>query len=94
MNMICPMCGQEMSHENSNLHHLIPVLKGGRKGETVRLHKICHEKIHSIWKESELRDFYNTMDHINADERIQKFVKWVRKQKNLNQSNKLNNRRR
>ena len=85
------MCGQEMTEENSNLHHLVPVLKGGRKGETVRLHKICHEKIHSIWSENELRDVYNTMNRITADERIQKFIKWVRKQKNLNQINKLSN---
>lgn len=94
MNDKCPMCGQEMTNENSNLHHLVPVLKGGRKGETVRLHKVCHEKIHSVWSENELRDIYNNMDIINRDERIVKFVKWVRKQKNLNQTNKLSNRRR
>jgi len=83
-----------MTVENSNRHHLIPILKNGKNTPTVRLHEICHEKIHSIWKESELRDNYHTMSAIAADPRIQSFVGWVRKQKHFNSTNKLSNQRR
>ena len=77
----CSVCGKEMTMDESNIHHLIPQLKGGRKGPTVRLHVYCHSKIHSIWSESELRDVYNDMDVIMSDERMKSFAKWVRKQK-------------
>ena len=77
--MNCPVCGREMVPGPSvNRHHLIPVLKGGK--EAFALHKICHSKIHSLWSENELRDTYNTFDTIRANERMQTFIKWVRKQ--------------
>ena len=41
------------------------------------MHKICHSKIHSLWSENELRDEFYTFEAICADERIQKFVKWL-----------------
>jgi len=75
--MICPLCNRELIKPDK--HHLIPKLKGGKNGDTVDLHRICHEKIHSIWTESELRDFYHTIDRIKTHEDIQKFIKWVAK---------------
>lgn len=79
-----------MSDDNSNLHHLIPKLKGGAKGETVRLHLICHGKIHSLWSENQLRDYYNTIDKIMSDDRMQKFANWVsKKDPDFNDSSKM-----
>jgi hypothetical protein len=75
----CDICGREMSEHNSNKHHLIPQLKGGKNGETVRLHLICHGKIHSIWSEGEIRDNYYTIDLVMTDDRMKKFAKWVSK---------------
>jgi hypothetical protein len=72
------VCGRDLIPGPSvNRHHLIPVLKGGKKSYPV--HKICHSKIHSLWSENELRDTYNNWNDIRADERMQKFIKWVRK---------------
>jgi len=88
----CPICGREMSDVNSNLHHLVPKLKGGRQDDTVRLHIICHNKIHSIWSESELMYHFNTIDSIMADVRMKKFSKWVsKKETDFNDSNKMSN---
>lgn len=74
-------------------HHLIPKLKGGK--ETALMHIVCHGKLHSIWSENELRDTYNNVESILTDERIQKFVKFVRKQFTRDSeyinSNKLSN---
>lgn len=89
---LCPVCNRPMHKENSNSHHLIPQLKGGKNGEKVRLHVICHSKIHSLWSESELRDVYNNIETIMSDERMQKFAKFVsKKDPNYNDSNKMQN---
>ncbi len=74
----CPMCDRALVPGPSvDGHHLVPVLKGGRKKEPV--HRICHTKIHSLWSENELRDTYNNWPAIRADDRIQKFVRWLSK---------------
>jgi len=88
----CPICGMPMIDGPSvNFHHLIPKLKGGK--ETKMMHTICHGKLHSLWSENELRDQYNNIETILADERIQKFIKFVTKEFKRNpeyvDSNKL-----
>lgn len=74
----CPLCDRPLVPGPSvNEHHLIPKCEGGKDAHPI--HRICHSKIHSIWSENELRDVYNTFEAIRADERIQKFVRWVSK---------------
>ncbi|MEN0051281.1 MAG: HNH endonuclease [Bacteroidota bacterium] len=75
----CPLCQRELGEINISKHHLIPKSKGGTFGETVMLHNICHQKIHSVFSEKELRDDYNTIEKLLANEQIAKFVKWVAK---------------
>ncbi|MEM6700747.1 MAG: HNH endonuclease [Bacteroidota bacterium] len=75
----CPLCQRELGEINISKHHLIPKSKGGTFGETVMLHNICHQKIHSVFSEKELRDDYNTIEKLLAHEQIAKFVKWVAK---------------
>jgi hypothetical protein len=60
-------------------HHLIPKSKGGKYTEKVKLHRICHEKIHSVFTEGELASYYNTVDRLLTNEDIKRFVKWVQK---------------
>ena len=62
-----------------NRHHLIPISKGGRGTPTIVLHKICHNKIHAVLTEKELRDYYHTIDRLQHQEEIAKFIKWVQK---------------
>lgn len=79
--MNCLLCKREIEGHGSE-HHLIPVLKGGRRGPTVILHKVCHDKIHSLFTERELEVSYNTIESLLANEEVQKFVKWVSKKPN------------
>jgi len=58
-------------------HHLVPKTFKGK--ETVPVHKICHRKIHSLWTEKELANYYNTLERIKEHEEIQKFARWVSK---------------
>jgi hypothetical protein len=73
----CPLCGRVLGDKHVSEHHLIPQLKKGK--DTVRLHDICHGKIHSLFGEGELARHYNTIERLLENEDIQKFVKWVRK---------------
>lgn len=41
------------------------------------MHKICHDKIHAVYKESELKRYYHTIERIKESEDIQRFIKWL-----------------
>ncbi len=75
---ICPLCGRTLAPP-CNRHHLLPLSKGGKGTETVMMHKICHDKIHAVFTEMELKRFYNTVVSLQANEEIERFIKWVRK---------------
>jgi putative endonuclease len=59
-------------------HHIIPKCKGGT--ETVPSCQTCEDYIHKTWSHNELRDIYNNVETIIANEGFQKFLKWRRKQ--------------
>ena len=75
---ICPLCGRQLE-EPSNKHHLLPISKGGKHTPTILLHKICHDKIHAVFTETELKRYYHTIERIMENEEMQRYVKWVRK---------------
>lgn len=74
---ICPLCKREMLNDgySSNLHHLKPKCKKGK--ETVELHKICHNKIHSAFTENELVKYYHTIERLLEHKDMIDFVDWV-----------------
>ena len=73
---LCPLCGRELAPP-ANKHHLLPVSRGGRGTQTVILHKICHDKIHSVIKESELERHYNTIAQLQQQPELARFIEWV-----------------
>ncbi|SNT11990.1 hypothetical protein SAMN06265795_11494 [Noviherbaspirillum humi] len=74
----CPLCGRELvDGPSANEHHLIPRSHKGR--DTVRMHRICHSKIHSVFSERELAQYYHTCERLLENDEIRKFVNWVRK---------------
>ena len=75
---ICLLCGRELAGL-CNRHHLVPLSKGGKNTPTILLHKICHDKIHAVLTEMELKKSYYTIELLQQHEEIQKFIKWVRK---------------
>jgi hypothetical protein len=77
---LCPLCGRKLAHPY-NRHHLLPLSKGGRGTTTVLLHKICHDKIHSVFTEMELKRHYNTIESLQQDEEISAFIQWVKKER-------------
>jgi hypothetical protein len=71
---ICPLCKRPLGNDH-NKHHLIPKTFKGK--ETIDLHRICHNKIHSVFSERELKRYYHTIERLLENEEIQKFVKWL-----------------
>ena len=74
---ICPLCGRDLA-QPSNRHHLLPKSKGGKNTPTILLHKICHDKIHAVFTEMELKKHYNIIEKLQQHEEMAKFIKWVR----------------
>lgn len=75
MTDICEFCGL---NTYTRKHHLVPKSKGGK--ETADACETCESFIHKTWTHNELRDTYNSIEVILADEGFQKFLKWRRKQ--------------
>ena len=76
--IICPICNRE--DVITTKHHLIPIHKKGKDGPTVDLCTDCHDQIHALWDNNELRDHFNTLDLLKESDKMQKFIKFIRKQ--------------
>lgn len=74
----CPLCIRPMPDGSWNEHHLIPLAYKGK--EKIKIHRICHDKIHHTFSEKELAQHYHTIDRLLEHDEIIKFVKWVKKQ--------------
>jgi len=75
---ICALCNRQLA-EPFNRHHLVPVSKGGRHTQTLLQHKICHDKIHAVFTETELKRHYHTVERLHQHEEVSKFIKWIAK---------------
>lgn len=75
---LCPVCKRPLGND-WNKHHLIPKQYKGK--ETVNLHRICHNKIHSVFTEKELYTTYHTIEKLLENIEMQAFVKWVSNKK-------------
>jgi len=58
-----------------NLHHLVPRRFRGR--EAAPVHRVCHDKIHAVFAERELRDHYHSWERLRAHPEIARFLRWV-----------------
>ncbi|MDQ2094124.1 HNH endonuclease [Rhodalgimonas zhirmunskyi] len=77
---VCPLCGRAIPEGvPQSRHHLIPRLRGGKGGETVQLHQICHNEIHATLSETELARDYSTIAALRSHPRLAKFIAWVAK---------------
>lgn len=77
---ICPLCARPIPPDaRQSRHHLVPRLRGGKGGQTVLLHQICHNEIHATLTETELAQSFNTTEALRAHPRLAKFIKWISK---------------
>lgn len=73
----CPLCNRELiSGPSVDDHHLIP-RSVKKNNDTILIHRICHQKIHSLFTEKEIGLYYNSIDKLLTHEEIKKFVVWL-----------------
>ena len=72
----CAFCKRQVPTRG---HHVVPRCKGGT--EIVPTCNSCEDFIHKTWTHNELRDEFNSVEKIRNDERFQKFLRWLYKQK-------------
>lgn len=89
----CPICHRPLGNKKStSKHHLIPKSKGGKHTQLATIHNICHQKIHTIFTEKELKLNFNTVEKLRAHEEMKKFILWVEnKDPDFYQSNRTSN---
>lgn len=74
----CELCGR--SPVETTVHHLTPREEGGSHGQTADLCRTCHKQIHALYTNKELAVRLNTVEMLRQDEKISKYIKWIRKQ--------------
>jgi len=91
---ICVICKRELGKINISRHHLVPKSEGGKDGEIILIHNICHQKIHSFFTVKELKQELHSIDQLTSHEEMVKFIKWVaKKDPSFYQTNKRSNRK-
>lgn len=80
--MECQLCQREM--EQLTIHHLVPRQSVKRKkadpGSTVKICSACHRQIHVLFDNATLAREYNTLEKLQQEPRMEKFLRWVKKQ--------------
>lgn len=90
--MKCELCIREF--DTLYRHHLVPKQRGGKKGPVAQLCWSCKDMVHVLFTNKELEREYNTIELLLKTDRIQKYVKWIQKQKSERVTMSLKKRRR
>jgi hypothetical protein len=61
-------------------HHLLPRQKGGTSEHTVPMCRPCHGHVHATYDNHTLAVALSSLDALRRDERIARFVRFIRKQ--------------
>ncbi len=72
----CALC--ERMVNNVTWHHLVPKEEGGRYSATVPLCQPCHSTIHNLFTNKELKKTFYTIELLQAADRLQSYLQWIR----------------
>jgi hypothetical protein len=92
--MFCELHQQEVDYVEK--HHLEPrTRRGGKKrGPFIRVCSACAHQLHEIFTIKELQKEYNTLEKLLANEKVQKWIEWIRNKKDLSVCMKRKKKRR
>ena len=74
----CELCLRD--DVERTVHHLTPREFGGGPEDTSKLCIPCHKQIHALYPNSELAIRLNTIDKLQDDPEMKKYLKWIKKQ--------------
>lgn len=95
----CETCGLEA---DLTKHHLCPASRCKNKYKAIKedesnhiwICRSCHDQIHALYTESELRDKYSTLDALMKAPEFAKYVNWKKKHPEFSGHSKMSNRKR
>ena len=74
----CELCLRD--DVDRTVHHLTPREFGGGPEHTSKLCIPCHKQIHALYPNSELAIRLNTIEKLQDDPEMKKYLKWIKKQ--------------
>lgn len=74
----CELCLRD--DVERTIHHLTPRECGGGPEDTSKLCIPCHKQIHALYSNSELAIRLNTIERLQDDPEMKKFLNWIKKQ--------------
>lgn len=78
----CELCDRPV--QALTAHHLTPRQSTKRKkldpGPTIQICSACHRQIHALYDNAYLARELNSLEKLQQDPKLQKFIAWVRKQ--------------
>ena len=74
----CELCLRD--NVERTIHHLTPREFGGGPEETAKLCIPCHKQIHALYSNSELAIRLNTIERLQDDPEMKKYLNWIKKQ--------------
>ena len=78
MDNICELCNRKT--DKLTKHHLLPREEGGKEEHISHICSDCHRQIHALYTNKELAIRLDTIDKLKEDEKISKYLKFIRKQ--------------
>lgn len=75
--MVCAICERETPPAFVEKHHLVPRCKKGEN--TIKVCVDCGNQIHELFSIRELKYIYNTLESLKSSEKVQKWIKWIRR---------------
>ncbi len=87
----CRICGRATPPRYREEHHLVPKSGNGRDTITVCIN--CGDQLHRLFTLAEMKETYQTVAAITADERVRKWVRWVRQRRSFRVPGKTMKRR-
>jgi hypothetical protein len=74
----CVICDRSTPKQYLEKHHL----KTRKKSkECIQVCCDCADQIHKLFSNKELETIYSTLDSLLSNERMQKWIKWIRNKK-------------
>jgi len=75
----CTLCGREGDSQYFEEHHLTPASMR-KTSDTITVDHQCGDQIHQLFENYQLKTQYNTLEKLLSSDKVQNWVKWVRKQ--------------
>ncbi|MBE5961884.1 MAG: HNH endonuclease [Lachnospiraceae bacterium] len=74
----CELCHRQ--NIGLTKHHLLPREEGGKEEHIAYICEDCHKHIHALYTNRELAIRLSTIQDLQADDKICKYLKFIRKQ--------------